>query len=196
MTPLFKLPMPFIGKRGITRKWVIKVLLDPKRKEYIEEKYHDVCKKVKNMTPFYIAKVYGIKCCRVDFNDDLLAFSERSSSEDKGTIYINSNLGPYAQELLCGHELGHLFLHSDDDINLFDCKMDDPVKECEANYFATLILPHTILNTDIHSMSVCAFNKYILQKINLVNEKIICNNDNKKVLKLDLACLVVRKKKS
>lgn len=172
------------------------MLLDIKRKEYIEKVHCDICKKVKNMTPFYIAQASGIKCCRVKFNDELVAFSERSSSEDKGTIYINSNLGPYAREIVCGHELGHLFLHSDDDINLFDCKVDDPVKECEANYFATLILPHIVLNVDIHSMSVCEFNRYILQKINLVNEKIICINENNKVLKLDLACLAVRKKNS
>lgn len=193
MKPFFKLPMPFLRKREITRKRVIQLLLNPNKEEYIEKVYHDICEKVKNKTPFYIAKVFGIKCCLVDFNDDLLAFSERSSNNDKGTIYINSNLGPYAQEILCGHELGHLFLHSDDDSNLFDCEIDS-VKECEANYFATLLLPHIAINKNIHSMSAKAFNRYISQKINPVNEKLTCPAHSKKELKLDLVCLAARKK--
>lgn len=189
--------MLFLKKREIIRKWVIQLLIDPKKEEYIDNVYLAICKKVKNLTPFNIAKAFGIKCCLVDFNNDLLAFSERSSSEDKGTIYINSNLGPYAQEVLCGHELGHLFLHSNDDSNLFDCEID-PVKECEANYFATLILPHIVINKDIHNMSATAFNRYISQKINPVNEIINCTNyknDHKQqTLKLDLACLAAKKK--
>lgn len=168
------------------------MLLDAKKEENIKNVFNDICKKVKNVTPFYIAKAFGIKCCFVNFNNDLLAFSERSSSEDKGTIYINSNLGPYAQEVLCGHELGHLFLHSNDDSNLFDCEID-PVKECEANYFATLILPHIVINKNIHEMSVKAFNRYISQKIDF-QEKATYSINNKKELKLDLAYLAAKRK--
>lgn len=142
-----------------------KTYLTPHIKREISKVVNFLLKKYRNSDPFFIARELGIEYRFINFTRELLAFSERSSCKDLGTIYLNNNLGKYEQKLLCAHELAHLCLHVDDDSNLFD-KDIDPQKEAEANYFVALLLPHVFINVNINAMSDEEINNYILHKIN------------------------------
>lgn len=139
--------------------------IDERAKKHISNVVFSLFKQYRNRNPFFIANSLGITCRFVDFNPELPAVSSRLSETDKGTIYINNNFtSSYAKKILCAHELGHLCLHKNDDLNLFDCKTS-PIKEYEANYFAVLLLPQIIVNTDISKMSVETFNDYMSNKV-------------------------------
>lgn len=139
--------------------------LTPQVKNEISKVVNFLLKKYRNSDPFSIAKGLGIEYRLINFSKELLALSVRSSREDFGTIYLNSNLGKYEQKILCAHELAHLCLHVDDQNNLFD-KNIDPQKEAEANYFVALLLPHIFVNVNANAMSDEEINDYILHKIN------------------------------
>lgn len=119
----------------------------------------------RNRDPFFLARQLNIECVFCDLSE-ILAFSERSSIDDPGTIYISNSLCLYSQKILCAHELGHLLLHKDDDNNLFSCEFN-PLKEYEANYFAAHLLPQIIVYADITKMSVDEFNSYITSRVML-----------------------------
>lgn len=138
--------------------------LDSDIKTNIANLVESILKQYRNRNPFFLARELGIQYCFVNLNNEADAFSVRSSSEDRGTIYIDSNLGSYTKKILCAHELGHLCLHGNDDSNLFDGEIN-PTKEYEANYFAVCLLPQIAATEDLENMSVEELNDFIAYKV-------------------------------
>lgn len=132
-----------------------------KRIEYIvsclKKFYH-------NSDPFYIARKLGVKCNMCELTDGAPAFSMQETEDDPGTIFIDSKLSLYSKKILCAHELGHLFFHSDYLELLFDPEIN-PIYEYEANYFAAMLLPQILSNSNIEEFSIHEFNEYIAEKV-------------------------------
>lgn len=116
------------------------------------------------MDPFYIAKSLGIEVSFLNFNTDILAFSERKDLKDRGRIYINNLLGGYSKKLLCTHELGHLLLHGLCENTFFDSKIE-PLKEYEANCFTMMFTPQIFIRDNVFDLSVEDFNTYVTYRI-------------------------------
>lgn len=47
----------------------------------------------------------------MDFNPDLLAFSERDGDKEPGRIYVAKDIGAAVQNFLASHELVHILMH-------------------------------------------------------------------------------------
>lgn len=124
--------------------------------------------KYNTKNPFELAAKLKFQICMIDFNDDLLAFSSKDNKYDKGTIYINKNVGNYAAKILCAHEIGHLIMHRNS-TNLFD-KGIEPIKEFDANLFA-LCLVDTVSQTMPNNVftSIETFNAYIDKYIKYIS---------------------------
>lgn len=132
------------------------------------KKLLNICK---NPNPFCIANVLGITCRFVKLNDDVLAFSEKSSNKDPGTIYIHNELNEYKQKILCAHELAHLCLkgHNINQFNLFFIDEEDfnITQEYEANYFVTCLLPELFTSSNITKMTMEELNQYMSFRVEL-----------------------------
>lgn len=137
---------------------------DPNVQQEIKSIVSVLLEKFHSRDPFFVAKSLGIEISFLDFNEDILAFSERKNAHDIGRIYINKNLGAYSQKLLCTHELGHLLLHDICENTFFDSDIE-PLKEYEANYFTMTFTPQIFINPDISNFSVETFNDYVTHRI-------------------------------
>lgn len=138
--------------------------IDPKTQQEIKSVVSMLLKKFHSCDPFYIAGSLGIEISYLDFNEYILAFSERKDIHDRGRIYINNNLGSYSKKLLCAHELGHLLLHDICESTFFDSDIE-PLKEYEANYFTMMLIPQIFISENISDFSVETFNEYVKQRI-------------------------------
>lgn len=137
---------------------------DPTVQKEIKHIVSMLLKKFHNRDPFHIARSLGIEISFLDFNDDILAFSERKDIYDRGRIYINKNLGSYTQKVLCAHELGHLVFHDTCESTFFDSDIE-PLKEYEANYFTAILMPQIVINENILDFSVEKFNEYLTHRV-------------------------------
>lgn len=138
--------------------------INPKILQKVEKEVLYLTKTYHSKNPYYISERLGIKCQIIDFKKNLYALSVRSFPEDNGIIYIDKSFGSYSRKILCAHELGHLWLHRRDDANLFDNGFN-PLKECEANYFASLLIPQLIGTIDIYQLTIDEFNDLIMRKV-------------------------------
>lgn len=92
--------------------------------------------------PFLIAKRFNIKISVITLKG-LSGISDISRS-GQATIYLSSTLNSYAKKIVCAHELGHIFLHKDTELNLFTVDGNkSSLSEYEANIFAMELMPHT-----------------------------------------------------
>ena len=137
--------------------------MDKSKLEQIENIVDCIVKTFRNRDPFYIARKLGVKCTICELTDNTPAFSARETSDDPGTIFINSKLSSYSMKILCAHELGHLFFHEEYCEIFFDPEIN-PKHEYEANYFAAKLMPQIVVNIDISKLSVQEFNDYIAAK--------------------------------
>lgn len=128
-------------------------------------------KKYGSWNPFYIATRLGIKYTFLNFEGDLLAFSEKDNNLDLGRIYISQNIGLYAQKLLSAHELGHLLMHECGHSLFNECI--DPEREFEANYFMARLIPGFFNDIYQNCETVEEFNRLVSNVVNFVikNEK-------------------------
>lgn len=109
---------------------------------YIENLAYSLIVKYETKNPFEISKSLGIKIMyRSDFTKLKGMYAIIS---DNKYIFINSNLEPEMQEIICAHELGHALLHEDlakssilQEFMLYDMKSRP---EYEANLFASSLL--------------------------------------------------------
>lgn len=141
----------------------IKVKPKPKLLNDISNIVNVITEKFGSQNPFYIAKRLGIDYYFVDFNPDLLAFSEKESNEDPGRIYIAKDIGVAAQKFLGSHELGHILMHESGN-NLFDQGID-PLREFQANYFTYLLMPQFGNSNIIDVQCVDKFNQFMTTQI-------------------------------
>ena len=142
---------------------------DPNVQQEIKSVVSMLIQKFHSRDPFYIAHSLGIELSFLDFNKDILAFSERKNTHDRGCIYINNKLGSYSKKLLCAHELGHLLLHDICENTFFDSDIE-PLKEYEANYFTMTLTPQLFINESISDFSVETFNEYVTYRILYASE--------------------------
>lgn len=122
------------------------------------------CKKILGTTdPFKICELLGIIIRLVPLSSNMLGFADiRHVNADvlnfrngqlrifDATIFLSEVLTSYSRKITCAHELGHVLLQYDDDINLFDCvDASKDLKEYEANLFAIELMPHIYNNQTI-----------------------------------------------
>lgn len=94
-----------------------------------------------------IAGKYGIDIFLSDFDGDSSVAGVFLKREfNKPTILVNSNDPSFRQRFTIAHELGHFFLHSDKEHDVFYRKQtfnlndQNPSEEIEANKFAAALL--------------------------------------------------------
>lgn len=112
---------------------------------YIENLANNLIIKYQTKNPFDISKSLDIKIMyRSDFTKLKGMYAIISNNK---YIFINSNLDPEMQKIVCAHELGHALLHEDlakssvlQEFMLYDMK-NRP--EYEANLFASSLLINT-----------------------------------------------------
>lgn len=91
--------------------------------------------------PFLISKKFNINVSVIPLKG-LSGISDISPT-GHATIYLSSALNSYAKKIVCAHELGHIFLHRDTELNLFTVDGNkNSLTEYEANIFALELLPH------------------------------------------------------
>jgi Zn-dependent peptidase ImmA (M78 family) len=107
-----------------------------------------------------IAKACGALVRKEGVDDDVSGFLYRNPQTKVAVIGANRLQHPNRQRFTIAHELGHLLLHSGDDVHVdkaFSVKKRDErstqgvdVEEMEANLFAAeLLMPLTFLDQDL-----------------------------------------------
>ena len=94
---------------------------------------------VEVVDPYLIAQRYGIAVSFCDIEASL-AYSFFDNLEERFCIYISNKVDSFSANILCFHELGHIFCEGDAVVNLFDTELD-PHSEFVANFFAATFLP-------------------------------------------------------
>lgn len=148
-------------------------------KQTVVENSEKVQKKLKGLgfgegveyipTPFEIAEHYGIRCIFKKIEGDMPSYLSRRTGV--GTIYISDiyRKESYEARLLCAHELGHYFLHSEpesamnnDILNEF--LPSEIMHEYEANVFSILLMPQIMSGQSWQDYSPRVLNRRIYKK--------------------------------
>ena len=107
---------------------------------------------------FDICKLEGIQVIFKDYNPNGIK-ARCIKLYDEWIIYINSNFSLKSQYILCAHELGHIMLHPDCNINNFSgC---DYELEHEANLFAA----YFVLDENLYDLKFSSMNSYLLSAV-------------------------------
>lgn len=131
------------------------ILYNKKDQEYLdelaEEKLNDYGFENIPVDPLVIAAIEGVEVFEADFAEQDVAGLIKKNGEDV-SIYVNSGDIPARKRFTIAHELGHLFLHlQNEDGNFIDNKVSlfrsseirntlDANREAEANHFAAALL--------------------------------------------------------
>jgi Zn-dependent peptidase ImmA (M78 family) len=108
-----------------------------------------------------IAKAKGARVFHQSLEDDVSGFLYRD--KDQTVIGVNTHHASVRQNFTTAHELGHLFLHDQDELHVdhdFRMRLRDDVSslgtdqdEREANFFAaSLLMPRRFLEEDLESV--------------------------------------------
>lgn len=110
--------------------------------------------------PLVIAAIEGIEVFETDFAETDVSGLIKKNGEDV-SIYVNSYDVPVRKRFTIAHELGHLFLHlQNEDGNFIDNKISlfrsseirntsDALREVEANHFAAaLLMPKSFVSQE------------------------------------------------
>ena len=114
--------------------------------------------------PFELCELLGINVRFKNYNIEAMKGYYTKLDDENIFIYINSNLNKRAQQIVCAHELGHIFLHPNAG-NHFNG--GDVQREYEANLFAAYLL----LNESTYDIKFENMNSYLLQQA--INDLII-----------------------
>lgn len=118
-------------------------------------------------SPFEIADYYGISYQFEKMGGNMPSYLTRNPD----VIHISDLYNEYNYEarVLCAHELGHYFLHEDqqsamnnDCLNLYIPEENE--KEYEANIFAILIMPQIMGGEAWENFSVSKLNRMVYEK--------------------------------
>lgn len=134
--------------------------IDKKVKNTILELIH----KHNTIDIFKICELEGIQIRFKDYNTEFLK-GRCVKLLGKWIIYINCNYNLKSQQLLCAHEIGHIMLHKNSNVNDFDGS--DPVLEFEANLFAA----HYMFDERDYDLKFSSMNNYLLK--NVIDENLI-----------------------
>lgn len=110
--------------------------------------------------PFKICKLLEIKIHIVSL-EGLYGFSNIPNSADaelsisNASIFLSNKLNPYSRKIVCAHELGHILLQGNEQLNLFDIENPgNDLAEYEANLFAIGLMPDIYISSiDYRSLS-------------------------------------------
>ena len=110
--------------------------------------------------PFRICKLLEIKVHIVSL-EGLYGFSNIPNSANEelsisnASIFLSNKLNSYSRKIVCAHELGHILLQGNEQLNLFDIEnTGNDLAEYEANLFAIELMPDIyILPIDYHLLS-------------------------------------------
>ncbi len=116
--------------------------------------------------PYELAAIYGYQVseresCYPGFTAQIVGIEGY-----KTVISINKAYNEFSKRLLCAHELGHAFFHSEDVCNHFagNDQSIDSVTEHEANLFAVALLTDNFINDRI-IVPLEKMNNYMLKTI-------------------------------
>lgn len=133
----------------------------------IQELAHFIRSQATVKNPTYMARLCNADISFIDMNGEPPAFCR--PTQTLGEIYISNFVDKFAQEVLCAHELGHLLIHRNHELCLFDTEIG-PIEEYEANLFAFYLYPRAFARLDttrLHSV------EYVNQFVkDLVSKKI------------------------
>lgn len=94
----------------------------------------------KTRNPFVIFRKLNVECSFIDLSGlaGCTNISERQDecSQKKYCVFINNKYSSYSKKIIAAHELGHLLLHEDIYLNLFDESYSSQIEDYEANIFA------------------------------------------------------------
>lgn len=136
-----------------------------KRIKYIASIAYKAFKSAQIKNPTTIALECGAEISYSEMQDNVPAFCQ--STQSLGTIFINSRADNYSKQILCAHELGHLLLHKNNELSLFDHTIGQ-VEEFEANLFAYFLYPKAFVRLDLNSINTIEdFNTYVSNKITI-----------------------------
>lgn len=110
-----------------------------KRYNKIKQRVEKLTRICKTKNPFEIARLFNIRCINCNLKN-VYGLSDISTNNKK-TIYLSNSLDSVGKVIICAHELGHLFLHAEKNINPFSTdagKFDN--MEYEADLFAVELL--------------------------------------------------------
>ena len=118
-------------------------------------------------SPFEIAKYYGVSYQFENIEGDMPSYLTRNPDIIHiSNIYQEDN---YEARIICAHELGHYFLHDDqqsamnnDCLNLYIPEENE--KEYEANVFAILVMPQIMGGEPWINFSINKLNKRMYEK--------------------------------
>lgn len=133
------------------------------------KRYHDIrskalkCKKLfRTSNPVAIARGLGINYSVLPLNS-----IEGFATEDQHghcSIFISDKYNSYQRRILCAHELGHIILHSEDELNCFD-RDEGPtspvITEYEADLFAIELMPFIAARIDYTALNAQELHQYI-----------------------------------
>lgn len=133
-------------------------------KQKIKKLSSSISKNFGTKNPFELCTLLGINVRFKNYNIEAMKGCYSKLDDENIFIYINSNLSERSQEIVCAHELGHIFLHPNAG-NHFNG--GDIQKEFEANLFAAYLL----LNESAYDIKFENMNSYLLQQI--INDLIV-----------------------
>lgn len=120
--------------------------------------------------PLEICKLLDIKLRFIHLSSGIYGFSdlERNAENFSATIFLSNALNPYAQRIVCAHELGHILLHGNERLNLFDInEQENSLPEYEANLFAIELMPQIYHSPTVEysKLSCSGLYRYMNKKI-------------------------------
>lgn len=126
---------------------------------------NEYAKRYNTRNAFIIFEKLHIPYSFISLTDDLAGFIDWGDNGRKPHVYINSNYDSYSQRIIAIHELGHLLLHQQDSLNMFN-DTDYKSKEYEANVFAMEFRPYIQpRKSDYTYFSSNELNNYICSKL-------------------------------
>ena len=116
-------------------------------KKDFREIAHKIIKIHETSDPFLLAKFLNIQVIKIDFKSWLGLFSSVNGVK---TIFINSNLDPLSQKVVCSHELGHSFQQFKDTVFMKENYLFGLLRaENEANEFAATLVFYDLLDEEV-----------------------------------------------
>lgn len=130
-----------------------------KSKEKFKKRAKELIEKHKTNNPFELCKKLGIQVIHKPFDGIMGIYAEIQS---KKVIFINSNLDPLLQIIVCSHELGHSFQDFEEAVCMRKDYLFGTIKiENEANYFAATLIYSGLIAENL----VNKRNKEMLRKL-------------------------------
>ncbi|MCI9542496.1 MAG: ImmA/IrrE family metallo-endopeptidase [Lachnospiraceae bacterium] len=143
------------------------------RYEEIAQCAENCYKRFKTRNALQIFNYLNIDYSFINLKGKIGGFTHKEENyKRKFCVYINNKYDAYSRKIIAAHELGHILLHGNDDLNIFSEEISTEIPEYEANLFALIFMPHIQpQNISLRELSITELQKYICSKLYLSNEK-------------------------